>query len=220
MLDRKYLLENSDAVAANCRRRGAACDIPRIVELEEQRKKLLADSQEFNRQANEVSNKIKSAKDNDQRQQFIAEGRSLREQKDAAQKRHDEIDAEVADLLATVPNMTHPDVPDGGEEDAQELGFGKTKVPTFDFKPKDHLDLAEPLDLVDFEAGARVTGSGFYFLKNEAVLLDLALQQFALSQLIRKGFVPVTTPDLATTSVLQGIGFTPRGPETQIYSIE
>ncbi|QDV54976.1 serine--tRNA ligase [Rosistilla oblonga] len=220
MLDRKFIVEHADQVQANCERRGVSCEVQRIVSLEAQRKTLLTDSQEFNRLANEVSKKIKSAKDNDERQQFIAEGRDLRQKKDAAQKQHDEIDAEVLSLISAIPNMTHPDVPSGGEEDAKEVGFGKTAVRTFDFAVKDHLELAQPLDLVDFEAGARVTGSGFYFLKNDAVLLDLALQQFAIRHLMSKGFIPVTTPDLATTSVLQGIGFTPRGPETQIYSIE
>ncbi|WP_417733972.1 serine--tRNA ligase [Rosistilla oblonga] len=220
MLDRKFIVEHADQVQANCERRGVSCEVQRIVSLEAQRKTLLTDSQEFNRLANEVSKKIKSAKDNDERQQFIAEGRDLRQKKDAAQKQHDEIDAEVLTLISAIPNMTHPDVPSGGEEDAKEVGFGKTAVRTFDFAVKDHLELAQPLDLVDFEAGARVTGSGFYFLKNDAVLLDLALQQFAIRHLMAKGFIPVTTPDLATTSVLQGIGFTPRGPETQIYSIE
>ncbi|WP_417732628.1 serine--tRNA ligase [Rosistilla oblonga] len=220
MLDRKFIVEHADQVQANCERRGVSCEVQRIVSLEAQRKTLLTDSQEFNRLANEVSKKIKSAKDNDERQQFIAEGRDLRQKKDAAQKQHDEIDAEVLALISAIPNMTHPDVPSGGEEDAKEVGFGKTAVRTFDFAVKDHLELAQPLDLVDFEAGARVTGSGFYFLKNDAVLLDLALQQFAIRHLMSKGFIPVTTPDLATTSVLQGIGFTPRGPETQIYSIE
>ena len=75
-------------------------------------------------------------------------------------------------------------------------------------------------DLFDFDAGARVSGAGFYFLKNAAVRLDLALQQFAISFLSQRGFIPITTPDLALTPILQGIGFTPRGPETQIYSIE
>ncbi|QDV67402.1 Serine--tRNA ligase [Rosistilla carotiformis] len=220
MLDRKFIVEHADQVQANCERRGVSCEVQRIVSLEAQRKTLLTDSQEFNRLANEVSKKIKSAKDNDERQQFIAEGRDLRQKKDAAQKQHDEIDAEVLSLISAIPNMTHSDVPSGGEEDAKEVGFGKTAVRTFDFAVKDHLELAQPLDLVDFEAGARVTGSGFYFLKNDAVLLDLALQQFAIRHLMSKGFIPVTTPDLATTSVLQGIGFTPRGPETQIYSIE
>jgi seryl-tRNA synthetase len=65
-----------------------------------------------------------------------------------------------------------------------------------------------------------VAGAGFYFLKRDAVLLELALQQFAVSHLIRKGFIPISTPDVANTEILHGIGFIPRGPETQIYSIE
>ncbi len=78
----------------------------------------------------------------------------------------------------------------------------------------------ERLDLVDLEAGARVAGHGFYFLKNEAVLLELGLVQLALEKLRAAGFTLFTTPDLARDEVLQGIGFLPRGPEAQIYSIE
>ena len=75
-------------------------------------------------------------------------------------------------------------------------------------------------DLIDFEAGARIAGAGFYFLKNDAVLLELALQQYAVNRLIQNGFTPVITPDLAYSEILHGTGYIPRGPETQIYSIE
>ena len=92
----------------------------------------------------------------------------------------------------------------------------------FDFKPKDHVALAEALDLVDFEAGASVAGQKFYFLKNEAVLLELALVQYAMQTLVREGYTPVITPDVARVEVLEGIGFIPRDPDPdkrQIYSI-
>src|SRR5205085_5814633 len=82
--------------------------------------------------------------------------------------------------------------------------------------------LAEALDLVDFEAGASVTGQKFYFLKNEAVLLELAMIQFAMQKLLAKGYTPIITPDLARVEVLEGIGFMPRdpNPETrQVYTI-
>ncbi|HEX8200039.1 MAG TPA: serine--tRNA ligase, partial [Isosphaeraceae bacterium] len=72
----------------------------------------------------------------------------------------------------------------------------------------------------DFDAGAKVAGHGFYFLKNDAVLLELALQQFAIGRLVAHGFTPIITPDLARNAILEGIGFTPRGTETQIYSVE
>jgi len=220
MLDRKTILKNPDIVAENSARRGVRVDVQAICDLEAQRLEALKKSQEFNTQANETSKRIAGAKDADERQALIAEGRELRDQKDAAAARQSELEAQILELQSVLPNLTHPSVPDGGEEDATELGFGKTPIPNFDFKPVDHLELGEKHDLFDFEGGARVAGSGFYFLKNAAVRLDLAMQQFAISFLSDRGFTPVATPDLALTSVLQGTGFNPRGPETQIYSIE
>jgi seryl-tRNA synthetase len=116
--------------------------------------------------------------------------------------------------------MSHPDAPIGGDDQANlEVAKGKTPVPKFDFKPQDHVVLGEKLGLLDFEGGAKVAGHGFYFLKNDAVLLELALQRYAIELLIREGFTPTITPDLARNEILQGTGYIPRGPETQIYSI-
>jgi seryl-tRNA synthetase len=220
MLDRKYILAHPEVVQENCRRRGAVCDIDRLIELEEKRAERLLAAQELNRQANEVSQSISRASDDADRQRRIAQGRQLREQKDAAQKAHDELDAAILEILKPIPNLTHPDVPLGGEDDAVEVGIGKTPIRSFDFPPKDHLEIGKLHDLFDFESGARVAGAGFYFLKNAAVRLDLALQHYAVTFLSAKGFTPVTTPDVALTEILHGTGFTPRGPETQIYSIE
>jgi seryl-tRNA synthetase len=220
MLDRKYIIQNADLVRENCRRRGVECDIDRIVSMEAERLEKLRLAEDLNRQANATSPLIPKAKDDAERKELIEKGRQLREQKDVAQREHDQRDEEIKQLLAAIPNMTHPDVPTGGEDDAIELCFGKTPKPSFAFKPLDHVELGEQHDLFDFEAGARVSGAGFYYLKNAAVRLDLALQQFAISFLSDRGFTPIATPDLALTHILQGIGFTPRGPETQIYSIE
>lgn len=220
MLDRKFIIQNPDAVRENCERRGVTCDVERIVTLDEQRLEKLQLAQDLNRQANETSKQIGPAKDADERQALIERGRVLREQKDEAQKEHDGLDREIKELQTIIPNMTHPDVPTGGEDDAKELSFGATEKRVFDFTPLDHLQIGEKHDLFDFEGGARVAGAGFYFLRNAAVRLDLALQLFAVSFLADRGFTPVTTPDLALTSILHGTGFNPRGPETQIYSIE
>jgi seryl-tRNA synthetase len=218
MLDRKYVLENVEAVKSNCLQRGASADIDRIVALELQRRAKLAEAEELNRQANAVSSQIGKAP---AQEEFKEKGRLLRAQKEQSQKEHDALDREIDALLSRVPNMTHPSAPLGSDDHSNlEIARGSTPIPSFDFKPKDHLELGAIHDMIDFEAGARVAGAGFYFLKRDAVLLDLALQQFSLSLLMRKGFVPVTTPDVASTDILHGIGFIPRGPETQIYSIE
>ena len=119
-----------------------------------------------------------------------------------------------------IPNLTHPDAPIGQTED-DSLELRKVGTPrVFDFKPKDHVELGKSLDLIDFETAGKVSGNGFYFLKNDLVLLDLALQHFAVEKLIAAGFIPIVTPDLARNNILEGIGFTPRGDETQVYSVE
>jgi seryl-tRNA synthetase len=116
--------------------------------------------------------------------------------------------------------MTHPDAPIGGEADSKDIRRGRTPIRKFDFQAADHVALGEKLGLFDLEAGARTTGHGFYFLKNDGVLLDLALQRYAVEVLMQEGFTLTTTPDLARNEILEGIGFNPRGPETQVYSIE
>ncbi|MFO7581813.1 aminoacyl--tRNA ligase-related protein [Guyparkeria sp.] len=221
MLDRKFIVENAELVKQNCARRGAAADIDRFVALEAKRRELQAEVEELNRRANEVSKSIGKAKDADEREARKEEGRRLRERTNEMRAKVDALGAEVDSIHRSIPNMSHPMAPVGEDDKSNlELGRGKTPVPEFDFEPLDHVALGEKLDLIDFEGGARVAGHGFYFLKNEAVLLELALQRYALELLMSEGFTPMTTPDLATNDVLEGTGYIPRGPETQIYSIE
>ena len=220
MLDRKFVAENADAVRENCRRRGAKADVDRFVALEAQRRQKQTEVEDLNRRANEVSKSIGKAKDEAEREARKAEGRQLREQITAVQADVDRIAAEADAILRQIPNMSHPEAPIGADDQANlEIRKGKHAPRKFDFKPRDHVELGEKLGLIDFEAGAKVAGHGFYFLKNDAVLLELALQRYALDVLMAEGFTPTITPDLARNEVLQGTGYIPRGPETQIYSI-
>ncbi len=220
MLDRKFIVENAAAVKQNCANRGTSCDVDQLMRLEEQRRAKLLEVEELNRKANENSKKIGPAKTEEERNALKEEGRKLRAAKEASQAEHDKLDSEAREIQLHIPNMTHPAAPVGGGDDAHvEVRRGKTEVRKFDFPPLDHVQLGEKLDLFDFEAGARTTGHGFYFLKNDCVLLDLALQRYAVDVLARHGFTLTTTPDLARQEVLMGTGYNPRGPETQIYSI-
>ncbi len=220
MLDRKFILENLEEVRQNCVNRNVTVDLDRFAELEGQRRELQAKSEELNRQANEVSKTIGKAKTEEERNARKEEGKALREQKVATDAQLSTICEELDAIHSAIPNMTHPDAPIGvDDKDNLELMRGATPIREFDFQPLDHVELAQKLDLIDFEAGARVAGAGFYFLKNEAVLLDMALQMYAMNTLIKEGFTPMSTPDLAKQSILRGTGFNPRGNETQIYSI-
>jgi seryl-tRNA synthetase len=220
MLDKRFILENPQLVQQNCDHRGIKVDVPRFVDLESQRRKLQSEVEELSRMANVVSKSIGQAKDDAEREARKDEGRRLREKKDQIQEEIDRLAAEAALIHNAMPNMSHPEAPVGGEDASKDIRHGKVDVRRLTFPVLDHVQLAEQHDLIDFEGAARVAGHGFYFLKNEAVLLELALQQYAMERLVREGFTPMITPDLARGDILKGIGFIPRGPETQIYSVE
>lgn len=220
MLDVKFIVEHADQVQQNCRNRGVEVDVSRLVLLEQQRKAKQAEWDELNRHANQLAKMIGQAKEPAEREARKAQGRQLREAATEAKKTLDAIVAEMLLIQKQIPNMSHPDAPVGDASANRVVSQGKTPVLKFDFQPLDHVQLGEKLDLMDLEAGARVAGHGFYYLKNEAVLLELALQRYAVELLTEEGFTLVITPDLARNEILEGIGFLPRGPETQIYSIE
>jgi seryl-tRNA synthetase len=220
MLDKRFILENAELVQRNCDQRGARADVARFVGLETQCRSLQQEIEEFSRQANLVSKSIGQAKDDAEREARKDEGRRLREQKEAKQAEFDRLSAEAGAIYRSLPNMSHAEAPRGGEDASRELRRGATQVVPFRFPVLDHVQLAEQHDLVDFEGGARIAGHGFYFLRNEGALLELALQQYAVERLLGEGFTPIITPDLARGEILQGIGFIPRGPETQIYSVD
>lgn len=217
MLDAHYIREHLDAVKANCTNRKVACDVDRVVQIDDERKRLAQETQQIQQRQNELSNQMKNVKDKAEREPLIQEGKALREKVTALEGQGKKIADDLRAALCVIPNMTHPDAPVGDENKVIRT-WGEPRK--FDFAVKDHVALCESLQLADFEAGASVAGQKFYFLKNEAVLLELALVQFAMKKLQGVGFTPVITPDIAREEVLEGIGFIPRGPESNVYTLE
>lgn len=219
MLDLQFLYENKDAVLANCRNRGVTVDIDKILQLREARSTLIQEADAVRHEQKDVSGRIPKASAAD-KPGLIAKGKELRELIGAKEAAVKQVEDELRLEMLRVPNMTHPDAPVGKDESESKTVRTWGEIPRFDFKPLDHVALAEKHGLFDLESGAKVAGHGFYYLKNEGVLLELALIQFAIQKLRKEGFTLYTTPDLARDEVLVGIGFNPRGPETQIYSIQ
>jgi seryl-tRNA synthetase len=217
MLDPRSLAERREEIVASCRRRGVAADVDGAVALQAQVAAKQTELNEANRRRNEhqeTGKRLPPA----EREAHGLEGRALKE---AVSRIEAELTAQRARLdeaLAKLPNFIHPDVPDGGEDDARELRrWGEPR--RFGFQALDHVQLGAKLDLLDFDGGAKVAGQKFYYLKNEAVLLELALQRFALDVVLEEGFTPYVTPDLARPAIVDGLGYNPRGAETQIYSL-
>lgn len=220
MLDANFIRDNLDAVKANCANRNAKADVDAVVRLDAERKAVQRQADETKAKQNELSKKFQSAKP-DERAALKEESSKLKEQVAAFDLKLKEIEESLRIAILPIPNMTHPDAPVGTDAVANVV-VAKFGEPTkFDFPPKDHVALVEALSLADFEAGVKVAGPKFYFLKNEAVLLELALVQYAMQKLLKHGFTPIITPDLAKVEVLEGIGFSPRdNAETrQVYTV-
>jgi len=219
MLDPKYIRENLDAVRANCEARNIKADIDRFVSLDAERREAITRIEEVRREQNETAAKMKGKLEKAQRDELIAKGKELKAQVQESEEYLRQMEEEFDTVVRSIPNMTHPDAPVAATEDGNRELRRWGEPPKFDFEPKDHLQIGQALELIDFESASKVTGQKFYYLKNEAALLEQALINYAVQTLLAEGFAPVVTPDLAREEILAGIGFNPRGEETQIYSV-
>ena len=216
MLDLRFIIENIESVRANCAMRNVSVDLERLLALDERRRALIAEQQSVQERRNGLAREIKGRKPSDDERNL---GKELKEREAVLEAELAGVRDELTALHVQVPNLTHPDVPAGAtDEENRELRVIGAP-PAFGFAPLDHVELAEKHDLIDFEAGAKVSGQKFYFLKNEMVLLEHALVRFALDLLRKRGFTLFQTPDVARAEVADGLGFNPRGAETNIYSI-
>ncbi len=224
MLDPAFVRDHTDAVTANCRNRGVAtAAVADVVRLDDDRKRVQRQFDEVKTRQNQLSEQIKTAgKDADLRGRLVAESKGLKDQLGPLDAELKAAEEAVRAALLTIPNMTHPDAPVGPTSAANVVVATSGTPPAFDFKPKDHVDLVQTLDLADLEAGTKVAGQKFYFLKNEGALLELALVQYAVTKLVQAGFVPVITPDVAKVGVMEGTGYMPRDPNPanrQFYTL-
>jgi seryl-tRNA synthetase len=239
VLDPRILAERRDEVAESCRRRRMRVDLDAAIGAYEQVAKLRGALDETNRLRNEHQKSAAKPSghhakpsghhakpsghqggkmDPAEREAHTAEGRRLKEGVAAREAELAAAELALRSAMTGIPNFVHPEVPEGGEDDSREIRR-HGEPPRFAFQPLDHLQLAEKHDLVDFESGTKVAGAKFYYLKNEAVLLDFALQRLAIEMLRADGFELYVTPDLAKPEIVASLGFNPRGEETQIYSI-
>jgi seryl-tRNA synthetase len=212
MLDIKFIRENAELVKQNTKNRLANVDIDKLLKIDEERRgtetKLSALRAERN-----VSSKTKpDAK-------TIVAMKKIGGQIVKLEKKLAAIETEYKELLLAVPNMTHPEVHVSQDEDDNPVLEICGEIPKINFKPLDHVELAEKLDLIDFDRAIKISGAKFYYLKNELALLEFALIQYVLEVVTSKGFTPFVTPDLAKQEVLAGLGYNPRGESTQVYNI-
>lgn len=220
MLDRRFIVQNIDVIRRNCAVRHVSVDLDAFLVLESRWRELNATHESLNQESKAHARALSAIRGKLTEEQ-LDRGRELKARNAEVEKDLRRVDEDLTELQQSIPNLTDPRAPIGESDRANtEIERGKTPISPFSFSPKDHVDLGEHLGILDLEAGSRVAGHGFYYLKDDAVLLDLALQQYVIGLLIQEKFSVVSTPDLARLSLLAGTGYNPRGNETQIYSIQ
>jgi len=220
MLDLRFVRENPETVKENSVNRGVEVDVDLVVNLADRRSELIQELNQLRRRQNEMARSVSQERDPEKREGLIAESRRMKELIPESEAELAGVEGRLREEMLKIPNMTHSDAPIG-KDDTENVEIRREgEIPNFGFEPKDHVELGELSGTIDFEAGTKIAGSKFYFLRGDAVLLELGLVRYALDNLIERGYEPTITPDLARDEVLVGTGFIPRGPETQIYSID
>lgn len=209
MIDVKLLREEPEKIRKALKDKGVNVDLDQVIELDNKKRELDIKVQGLREERNKAA-----------KEQNIEEGKRVKKELQDLEPELEKAEKEFEDLFSQIPNLPLPEVPVGvNEKDNKE--FRKWGEPRkFDFSPKDHLELGTSLEILDFETGAKVTGSQFYFLYGAGVLLEIALVNFAMDLLYKEGFTPVITPDLAKSRYYLGTGYAPKGNEAQTYEID
>jgi len=175
VLDLKFIRENAKAVQENCKNRGVEADVGLVVGLADRRSALIQELNELKQEQNRMAKSIGQERDAEARERLIVGSREMKQEIPAKETELHEVEGRLRDEQLKIPNMTHPDSPIG-RDDSENVEIRRSgEIPEFSFEPKDHVELGDSLGIIDFEAGAKTTGSKFYFLRGDAVLLELGL---------------------------------------------
>lgn len=216
MLDIKFIRENSEQVRAACENKNLNPQVvDNILSVDEKRRELMVKIQELRSQRNDLNDKLKVSRDED----LIAQTSKLKKDLQDLEPQLRQLEDTFSDLMLQVPNVPLAEVPVGQDESGNRVIKTWGEVPHFDFMPKSHVDIAQELDLIDFDRGSKVAGFRGYYLKNEAVQLQFALMQYTLQKFISKGYTPVTPPVILKKRAFLNTGHFPWG-EKETYKFE
>ena len=219
MLDLKLIRSDPERVKAALARRGAAEQVDELLALDARRRELLPRIEGAQAERKTISKQIGEAKQRgEEAGEQMAAVAELKQEIESGKAELEQVDADLQRVATALPNLPDPDAPEGMTEEDAVVLREEGERPSFDFEPRDHLEIGSELDLIDMEAGARVSGSRFAYIKGDLVLLELALVRFALDLVREEGHEPVVPPVLVREEALIGTGFLP-GDRDQIYEV-
>lgn len=217
MLDIKFIRENPEKVQKAAKDKGVNVNVEHILELDNRFRALDLMVQKLREDRNRTAKEVSTAAN---KVTAIKKGKEIKERLEKEDHALAAVKEELQKVLLSIPNLAKEDVKVGEDESKNEV-IKKVGTPTkFSFKPKDHLELGEKLDLVDVKRASKTSGARFYFLKNDGVLLEFALRELAFEILIKEGFIPVIPPVMIRTDVMKGLGYMENGGDENMYIFE
>jgi len=195
MLDLKFVRENPDAVKDGIRKKGVAVDVDRVLAADQEHRQMLKELEGLRADLNQLS-----------KEKNVAQAREVKNSIKALEPKERELSEKLEKLVYELPNLPLPSVPEGKNERDNKVVREAGEKPNFSFKPKDYLELAEKLHIIDIERAAKVAGTRFGILKNEAALLEFALIQYAYGGLVKEGFTPVIALSMIKPEMFRGMG--------------
>jgi len=217
MLDIKFIVNHPETVKKGCQAKQVKIDIDKLLEVDENRRETLEALEDMRAQKNKASKEIAEKKEEKEKQKIILQMKELDRNSDRLTKNFKEIEREFNELMFQVPNLPQEDVPVGKDERGNVILKEVGERTKFDFKPKNYLEIAEKLDLIDVKRAAKVSGTRFGYLKNEAVLLEFALIKLAFDVLTKEDFIPVLPPVMLKAEMARGMGYLEQNDKEEAY---
>ncbi len=208
MIDLKFLRENAEKVAVGTRSKNIEIDVSKILEADEKLRSVSTEVQGLRAERNIAA-----------RERNIEQGKQIKEQLDGLEKELTSLETQLNELTSKIPALPKDDVKVGKNDTENDVIRTVGEIPQFNFKPKDHVELGESLDIIDVERAAKVSGARFSYLKNEGVMLEFALIQFAMEKLIGKGYSPIIPPTIISKETMRAMGYMENGGDEDMFQL-
>jgi len=206
MIDIKLLRENPKLIKEASKNKGAEIDVDEILKIDEERRRMGLEVQKLQEERNKFA-----------KEKNIEKGKEIKEKLEGKEKNLNELSEKLKQLLLQIPNPAKPDVKAGKNDTENDVLRTVGTPKKFNFTPKDHLTIGENLDIIDVKRAAKVSGTRFYYMKNEGVLLEFALKQLAFELLMKEEFVPILPPVLIKEEVMRALGYMENGGDEDMF---
>ncbi|MCD6500569.1 serine--tRNA ligase [bacterium] len=214
MLDIKFIRQNPQIVKEGCQKKHFEVDIDKLLELDKRRREILGEIEQLRHQRNIISEK------KELNEEKIEKAKDIKKRIKTLENNFTLIDEKFNELMLLIPNLPLNDTPVGKDESDNVVIKKVGKIPKFDFKPKGHLEIGQNLNLIDVKRAAKVSGTRFGYLKNEAVLLEFALIKLAFDSLTKKGFQPIIPPVMMKKEMMRGMGYLEQTDREEAYYLK